>query len=97
MGTLSVLWLGAEDKAFLRHHVASLSLYGPLGLFNVTEGMEYPTETSYTTGTVEKLRSVVGNRQLLGFDSLFGRSVRFSCTYWDYLCVSWIFRETDSR
>lgn len=57
MGTASMLWLGAEDTNFLRKHVASLSLYGPLGLFNVTEGMEgYPEPSSLNAGTIEKFR-----------------------------------------
>ena len=57
MGTLSILWLSAEDPNFVRSHVDSMSLYGPLGLFNITEGVEgYPEMNEDAGAQIDSVR-----------------------------------------
>lgn len=54
LGTITALWLSAVEMDFVRHHVASFSLYGPAGLFNITEGVEfYPTDGPLTEQKIE--------------------------------------------
>ena len=74
---MTFLWLSADATQYVEEHVSSFSCLNGKGHVNETVSEELVSNKDWANN----LRLKTGDREVLGYESLFGMGWRFMTTY----------------